>query len=212
MRQNQPKWRWENLNAQVIMERSKIFASKCWIQLSKQMTHSWGSWTDNDEVINIYEDIHGHLRRLVDEQWNAYFAGSELQCTELWIECRVSNTWHLFQAIHGFLKFAHMMRMIGSDEARRLWNINSFLKIPIQECILDICLPNTPTFGYGNGEDETNNGGLNNWAKRLSIIKTITLAKAFGDQSGFVAFTCAICMMFHLKNPLAINQTLARTC
>ena len=78
----------------------------------------------------------------------------------------------LFKTIKGFMQMTHIMRMIRVNKTRRSTHISRFLRVLMKECILDIKLTNFPFFKRSNSEYDSDGGGFNNRAKRISIVNT----------------------------------------
>lgn len=64
------------------------------------------------------------------------------------------------EAIESFFETAHMMRDLRIRKTWRLLHENGFLNISMQECIVNIELPNRPAIGKSNGKNNAYGGGL----------------------------------------------------
>ena len=66
----------------------------------------------------------------------------------------------LFEAIKSFLQHTNMIREARINVPRRLFHIDLFSKMTIEECILDIKLVKRPVVGHIKRKDNTNSGAL----------------------------------------------------
>ena len=78
----------------------------------------------------------------------------------------------MFKAIKSFLQQTDMIREARINVPRRLFHIDLFSKMTIEECILDIKLAERPVVGHSKRKDNTNSGSLDDRAKSVSVVKT----------------------------------------
>jgi hypothetical protein len=108
----------------------------------------------------------------------------------------------LFEPIKRFLQAANMRWMGGVNKTRRLLTINCFLKMPMEECILDIHLVDGPRVHRGNAEDQTNGGRLDYGTECLAVVHAMLLSETTNHPPSFVPRERAIRVEFVPKNPL----------
>jgi hypothetical protein len=74
-----------------------------------------------------------------------------------------------------------MLRMCRINKARGRMHINLLLQNSMQKSILHIKLTKWPSSSNSQRQQQTNGSGLDNWAERVFIIKTIPLLEALGN-------------------------------
>ena len=108
----------------------------------------------------------------------------------------------LLEPIKRFLQAANMRGMGGVNKAGRLLTINRLLKVPVEECILDVHLVNGPRVHRGNAEYKANGGRLDHGAESLAIVHAMLLSETTDHPPSFVPRERAIRVELVPENPL----------
>ena len=112
----------------------------------------------------------------------------------------------LFEAIKSFLQQTNMIREARINVPMRLFHIDLFNKMTIEECILDIKLAKRPVVGHSKRKDNMNSGSLDNRATSVSVVKTKYLCIAFGNKAGFETLDRSIRQILGSKHPFGTHS------
>ena len=99
-----------------------------------------------------------------------------------------------------------MIREARINVPRRLFHIDLFSKMTIEEYILDIKLAERPVVGHNKRKDNTNSGSLDDRAKSVSVVKTRYLCIAVGNKAGFEMLDRSIGQILGPKHPFGIHN------
>lgn len=110
----------------------------------------------------------------------------------------------LFETIYEFVNFFRLIR-----NTKKIYFINFFFKIPIQENTFNNHLRNKLLTNKGHYNKSTDNGYFCNRRKSLLIIHTILLSKTLSNQSNYISLNGLISLSFNFINPMTTNYAFA---
>lgn len=112
----------------------------------------------------------------------------------------------LLETIESFLQLTDMIREMRINVARRLFHIDNFNEMSIEERVHDVKLPKRPLIDPSKRKYNTNSSSLDNRAESVSVVKTKYLRVTFGDKTGLESFNGAIRKIFSPKHPFGADN------
>uniref|UniRef100_A0A8R7PPE5 Uncharacterized protein n=1 Tax=Triticum urartu TaxID=4572 RepID=A0A8R7PPE5_TRIUA len=157
------------------MQSPKILNSKLSTKRGHQPICSSSRRTNKDDVINIDQNVHSHLRSLKDKQIRVRCRRHKPMSTKSSAKTCMPHTRGLLQTIKSFDKTTQMMWLSRINKTGRLTHRNLFFQNSMEKSILNVKLLKRPSSSNSQGEKNTNSGWFNNRTECVCIINTIPL-------------------------------------
>ena len=92
------------------------------------------------------------------------------------------------------------------DKTKRLFHLDLFMQISMQEGKFDIHLMDLPFIGWNKGKNKVNEVHFGNRGKCFSIFSALNLWKTFSNEYAFVFINFTISSILFSINPLAFDK------
>jgi hypothetical protein len=195
-----------DIDAEKVMECAKITHGKLLVEGVDDLVKQCGGVGCENDIIHVEKKVGSGGGCMENEKRGVTFGGSETECVQVGGEFEEPCPWSLFEPIEGLVEFAHMGRVVGVNETRRLGTVDCFGELTMQECIFDIQLMDGPLVGCGDAEDHTDRGRFHHRGECFIIVHTFLLSETTKNPTCFVPCKGAVRMELVTEYPFACNH------
>jgi hypothetical protein len=153
-----------NIDAKKMVNIAQVTHGELGVEGGDDGVKEGGGVGGEDDVINVQQQKGNGRTMAENEKRGITLGGRKTKSSDEGGEAMKPGARCLFKTIKRLVQAANMRGMSGVNKAGGLLTIDGLMKMPMEECVLDVELMNGPRVHGGKAEHNADGGGLDHGA------------------------------------------------